>query len=243
MTGFEYQFKVRAANALGESPLSTASAAILTALVPDPPTGLALVSRSATQVSFEWQAPENKGGIQLSGFNIYMAEGSGTYELIDSAPSSLNPTITWHTHEDSLTAASWYKFKVSAVNSVGESDLTESIAVIAADLPEVPSNPPTATLITQGSISLEIEEVSESGNGGAPITGYIVQIDDGNGGQFTDIHDSLTTQLIINNLESGLIYRLRYAARNIVYDTANMYAIDKLRFGESLYALTAVLPS
>ena len=161
-------------NALGQSPLSSASTAILTALQPDPPTSLALTSRGATQISFEWQAPENKGGIQLSGFNIYMAEGSGSYELIDSPPSSLNPTITWHTHEDSLQAASWYSFKISAVNAIGESELTDSISVIAADLPEPPSNPPTATLITQGSISLEIDEVPESGNGGAPITGYIV---------------------------------------------------------------------
>ena len=243
LTGFEYQFKVRAVNALGQSELSAASAAILTALKPDPPTGLTLTARSVEQVSFEWKVPEDKGGIELSGFNIYMAEGSGTYELIASTPSSLNPTVTWHTHEDALIAASWYKFKVSAVNFVGESELTEGIEVIAADVPAAPANPPTATLITQGSISLSVDAIDASGDGGAPITGYIVQIDDGNGGEFTDIHDSLTLSLIINSLNSGLIYRLRYAGRNIVYDTGNMYDCDQLRYSESLYVLTAVLPS
>ena len=128
--------------------MSAASPAILTALKPDPPTGLTLTARSASQVSFEWKAPDNKGGIELSGFNIYMAEGSGAYELIDSTPSSLNPTVTWHTHEDALTAAAWYKFKISSVNFVGESELAEGIEVIAADVPEAPANPPTATLIT-----------------------------------------------------------------------------------------------
>jgi titin len=148
LTGFEYQFKVRAVNALGQSEASAASTAILTALKPSSPTGLTLTARSASQVSFEWKAPEDKGGIELSGFNIYMAEGSGTYELVGSTPSSLNPTVTWHTHEDALIAAAWYKFKVSAVNFVGESEITEGIEVIAADVPEAPANPPTATLIT-----------------------------------------------------------------------------------------------
>jgi len=46
----------------------------------------------------------------------------------------------------------------------------------------MPSNPPNVTLITQSSISLTLEALPEIGNGGSPITGYIVEVDDGLGG-------------------------------------------------------------
>jgi hypothetical protein len=63
--------------------------------------------------------------------------------------------------------------------------LNSEILVIAADLPEKPVNPPTVTLITQTSISLSLEAIPANKNGGSPVTGYMVEIDDGLGGAFT----------------------------------------------------------
>lgn len=68
-------------------------------------------------------------------------------------------------------------------------------------------------------------------------------IDDGLGGSFTEIHNSLTTSLTISNLKSGRTYRLKYAGRNIVYDQNNMYDCDKLQFSPIAEVLTAVIPS
>jgi hypothetical protein len=85
-----------------------------------------------------------------------MAEESHTeFSIVSSAPSTSNPTVTFYTHT-TLVAGDTYRFKVSAVNFVGESSITDSIAVIAADLPEAPLNPPLLTLITETSISLTI---------------------------------------------------------------------------------------
>ena len=141
LTGFYYQFKVRSVNSLGASDFSVASTAILTALVPDVPTGLTLVARSSTELEIEWVTPEDRGGIKLTGFNVYMATAHGEFSQVGSAPSTNNPTITYHT-ESTLVAGETYRFKVSAVNFVGEGDITDAIAVIAADLPEAPQNPP-----------------------------------------------------------------------------------------------------
>lgn len=69
---------------------------------------------------------------------------------------------------------SLYRFKVSATNFVGESPLTDAIAIYAADLPEAPVSPPTVTLITETSISITIGEVPLLSNGGSAVTGYIV---------------------------------------------------------------------
>jgi hypothetical protein len=56
--------------------------------------------------------------------------------------------------------------------------------VIASDLPEAPTNPPTVTSVTRSSISISLTSIPIASTGGAPITGYIVEIDDGLGGEF-----------------------------------------------------------
>ena len=49
--------------------------------------------------------------------------------------------------------------------------------------------------------------------------------------------------MILNRLKEGTTYRLRYSARNVVYDAGNMYECDSLNWSESQYVLTAVEPS
>jgi len=241
-TGFEYQFKVRSGNASGLSEFSAASTSIITALVPQPPTGIVLVARSASEITFEWVSPEDRGGVELDGFNVYMAEENEEFTKVGSAPATLNPTVLWHS-ESELTAGIFYRFKVSSVNQIGESDLTDEIKIIAADLPEAPASPPVVTLVTETSISLTIAAIPEASNGGTPITGYFVEIDDGNGGPFTRVHDSLTLDLILSNLKSGTTYQLRYAGRNLVYDANNMFECDHIHYSAVIVVLTAVDPT
>lgn len=54
-----------------------------------------------------------------------MAEESHTeFSIVSSAPSTSNPTVTFYTHT-TLVAGDTYRFKVSAVNFVGESSITD----------------------------------------------------------------------------------------------------------------------
>ena len=110
-----------------------------------------------------------------------MAKADGLFDKVINAPAEVNPSITVH-RESELEASVTYRFKVSAVNYVGEGPLSPEIFVIATDMPEKPANPPTVTLITQSSISLTLEPLPESSNGGSEVTGYIVEADDGLGG-------------------------------------------------------------
>jgi hypothetical protein len=98
-------------------------------------------------MTFKWTPPVDKGGLELLSYKIYMAEASEIYTKVLDAPSELNPSITVHT-EQGLTASLTYKFKVSAVNFVGEGPISDEIFVIAADMPEKPETPPTITLVT-----------------------------------------------------------------------------------------------
>ena len=45
-------------------------------------------------MTFEWVSPQDTGGIELTGYNVYMAKGSGLFELVANAPSEINPSIT-----------------------------------------------------------------------------------------------------------------------------------------------------
>lgn len=99
------------------------------------------------------------------------------------------------------------------------------------------------TLFTETSISIYLEPVEDAANGGSDVTGYIVQIDDGLGGDYLTVHDSLEQSLILTQLESGRLYNIRYAARNILYDQDNMYECDQLQFSDPVQQLTAVEPS
>lgn len=71
----------------------------------------------------------------------------------------------------------------------------------------------------------------------------MVDIDDGLGGAFTQIHNSLTLILIVSNLKTGREYRIRYAGRNVVYDSENMYECDQIHYSNSVNVLTAVIPT
>jgi hypothetical protein len=112
-----------------------------------------------------------------------MAKEDGLFDTVINAPAEVNPSITVH-RESELEPSATYRFKVSAVNYVGEGPMSPEIFVIAADMPEKPANPPTVTLVTQSSISLTLEAIPESSNGGSAVTGYIVELNDGLGGDF-----------------------------------------------------------
>lgn len=68
-------------------------------------------------------------------------------------------------------------------------------------------------------------------------------MDDGLGGQFVTVHDSLYLYLILSGLESSRFYRIKYAARNVIYDSGNLYECDQLQFTDEIVVLTAVGPS
>lgn len=255
--GFYYQFKVRSVNSRGYSPLSPASVALIAAQPPSAPQNLTLLSRSATSLTFSWEPPQDFGGVALLGYTVYVAAGNDPYEEVLDADSASDPTIFHHEHTAAdLVPGGTYRFKVSAYNLIGEGptsqlrtgqELHEDVVdyVLAADLPEAPTNPPTVVTITEYAITLSLEELAPAEDGGSPVTGYLVQIDDGLGGGtgFRLVHDSLTRSLIIGDLQGGRTYQIRYAARNKVYDSGNLFACDFLKWSAPVEVLTAIVPA
>ena len=159
---------------------------MITALIPSIPQNLKLKTRSESAITFTWQLPTDNGGLELTGYKVYVAQGNGEFMEVSTAPTKLNPTIITHT-QTGLIAGQPYKFKVSAMNAIGEGLMTDHIYVIASDMPKSPVNPPIVLEKTETSITIRIETLPDSSDGGSAITGYIIMIDDGLGGDFVQV--------------------------------------------------------
>ena len=131
-------FQVQAVNEAGPSTLSPSSVPIYVAVVPDPPANLRLVSRSQSQIKIEFDEPLSHGGLPITGYNVYVASASGLYTEDTSVPSKTNPSIKYY-ENTSVTAGVLYSFRITAVNSMGESLDSNQIQIIAANLPSKPS--------------------------------------------------------------------------------------------------------
>lgn len=116
-TDLNYFYKVTAVNAGGES---EKTAAVLSGKgsVPGVPTGLKLHYAAAAGISLHWTASG-----EAENYNIYRASVQGpVYERVGTseAPNFVDKTVTTSTY---------YSYRISSVNSAGESDLSESILV------------------------------------------------------------------------------------------------------------------
>jgi len=74
--GKEYQFKVKAATLVGDSPWSTQQYSFLIVDEPSQPLNMELITFDATHVSFKWQQPISSGGQPLAGFKIYREDAA-----------------------------------------------------------------------------------------------------------------------------------------------------------------------
>lgn len=225
--GFTYKFKVKAVNEAGESAASSALGPVYAAQAPDTPRNLRLVTRSNSIIKIRWDAPQSTGGLPITSYNVYKAVGSGSFELDDGTSSTLDFSEKTFIL-NSVTPLSWYSFKISARNAIGESLRTGPLKIIAADLPQTPTNPPIIVSKTTSSVTISLTTIAD-------VTGYIVMIDNGLGDDdsFKIVSDSLLTSLTINGLIAGRTYRVKYAGRNKVYDSGNMFEGDELMFSDS----------
>jgi len=121
-------------------------------------------------IKFTWSAGASNGGLPILGYNVYYdnALGNKVFVLLSGGV-----TNTYYTTTNSLTAGAFYTFTVTAINSVGESDKSSSLTILAAKLPFAPvnlANNPSMTTAYQVGLTWS----AGSYNGGTPITNYIL---------------------------------------------------------------------
>ncbi len=184
--------------------------------IPDKPTGLTATYGNA-QVTLNWTRSDD-GGSEITDYTVQYSSDSGTsWQAFDDGISNTTSAII-----TGLTNGQEYQFQVSAINIAGESDTSDIVSATPRTVPGVP----VITSSTPSGGQIELGWVAP-GNGGSPITGYIVQYklstEEWPG---TSVRVPQVTLHTIYGLESGQ-YDLRMNATNAV---GNGTASDVISF-------------
>lgn len=136
---------------------------------PGPPEDLTISDMSRNGCKLTWKEPKDDGGMPIENYIIEKCDtDTGIWSPVTTS-SRLEATVS------DLEHGKEYKFRVRAVNSVGESDNAETRPVIAKD-PFGPPLPPGAPDVVDWSEShMDLEWQEPIDDGGSPITGYIIE--------------------------------------------------------------------
>jgi fibronectin type 3 domain-containing protein len=132
---------------------------------PSAPTGLNATAGSG-QVQLNWTAPSSDGGSPITGYKVFWSSDPNA----EFANISVTGTSYLHT---GLQNEVTYYYRVTAINSVGEGQLSDNITAMptgSLSVPSAPINP--VTKVKGGSIELNWD--APTSDGGSPITEYVV---------------------------------------------------------------------
>ncbi|MFD5629076.1 glycoside hydrolase domain-containing protein [Streptomyces sp. NPDC127072] len=134
--------------------------------VPAVPDAVSATS-SGTSLTVAWSAPADTGGAPVTGYRITLSDG---HQIKIDDPDSRSTTFTY------LRAGRSYTARVQAVNAVGTSRSSAATAPVVTGGAK-PQTPAVTGVFTDG------EQVRvtwrAAGDGGFPVIGYTVTLDDG----------------------------------------------------------------
>ncbi len=163
--GVTRSFRVYAINANGVSVASDPASATPVA-VPGAPTDLAAVPGDG-QAELSWTAPADDGGTPVTGYRIETSTDGSTWTVVvaDTGSTATAATVS------GLTNGVPTSFRVSATNAVG----TGAPSAPETTTPRrVPTEPRSLTATpNDGEVTLSWTEPAS--DGGAPITGYLIE--------------------------------------------------------------------
>ncbi len=132
INGYTYYYYVLAEHDLQTSPASN--------IVTTNPTGSStppldiIADYSDNQVSLSWSIPESNGGYPLVSYNIYRAD------TLDGDYTSISSTTELNFVDSEAINGETYYYKVSAVNTVSESEFSNIQRITLALVPSTPVN-------------------------------------------------------------------------------------------------------
>ena len=194
INGVNYTYYVTAINSGGESQKSNI-VNITPLSIPYPPKNLTGTAGNHRN-SLSWQAPDDNGGTPLTNYKIYR---DGLYLTTVSATST--------TYVDTnVTNGVAYKYSVSALNIIGESNKSNEVLLTPLG---TPSEPRTLSAVAgDGYVSLQWQ--IPLNNGGSTITNYRIYR---NGALLSQI--GTNTTYTDYNVINGVTYIYQISALNV----------------------------
>ena len=160
--GTTYYYKLTALNAVGESAGSNELSA-MPATAPGAPT-LNSATAGNGSVALAWSAPSSNGGSAVTAYRIYRGTSTGGETFL----TTVGTVTSWT--DTAVSNGTTYYYRVSAMNSVGESVASNerSATPAAASTPGAPS----LTGLSANRHGFALTWAAPASNGGSAITGY-----------------------------------------------------------------------
>jgi parallel beta-helix repeat protein len=164
--GEPYVYKISAVNRYGEGDHSNEIYAT-PGSVPDRPGSLIAITDD-DKVQLTWNAPAFNGGSLITGYRLYKGVASGVLTLY----KELGP-VFYFTDTNISIGVSYY-YRVSAVNSFGESPMSNEVSALVATVPSAPLNLTLKIGDISGDLYFYLDWNPPASDGGWPIKKYYV---------------------------------------------------------------------
>lgn len=210
--GSEYQFRVYAVNRYGKSkPIdSPGITAEYTFKQPGPPSTPIVGYATKAYMIVTWNEPVNDGGSTVIGYHLERKERSSILW------TKVNRVLIKDTElkVSGLDEGMFYEYRVYAENIAGIGKVSKVSEAIAARDPCDPPGQPVVTSITRTSVSLSWTKPEY--DGGAKVTGYVVERRDIPEGRWTrcNFTNIAETYLDVTGLTENQQYDFRVTAKN-----------------------------
>ncbi|XP_017279234.1 myomesin-3 [Kryptolebias marmoratus] len=214
----EYVFRVKSVSRAGNSRYSDESQPIVvkSALsVPSPPSAIALLLCTGSEMVLGWRAPSSNGGNPVRGYYLDQREtGTETWKEVNVRPAKEKQFKV-----SNLTSGCFYQFRVFAANMVGvgkPSDASEAFLCEKWTMPE-PGCPYDLEFREVRNGSLVLGWATPLYEGRSPVTGYLLEISQGDQlDSWTSLNKKPISETLykVSGLQAGQTYRLRVSAVN-----------------------------
>ena len=175
-------YRVSAINSAGVGPESGVSRATTDPVVPGKPTGLTATVNGTSQIDLAWSPPDEDGGALISGYRIEVfTEGATEWGIL---VEDTRTSTTRYSHTGLAPASTW-TYRVSAINSAGYGN--PSTMARATTEPDVPAPPVDLTATANGTSRIDLAWKAPAYDGGAPITGYRVEVSENSGSSWSTL--------------------------------------------------------
>ena len=169
---------------------------------------------SVSTMTIEWDDVSDNGGSLITAYNVYVDTGDltdDTFNLVGST-EQLEFTLD-NTVLTQYIAGSRYRFRITAVNVLGESDPSNEVRVELASLPPKPASP-SIDRVRSTLTSLYVQWLSPAAN----TLGYRLYMSEKGQGQFNKVYDGTTNRDIrsanVTGLVTGKVYSFYVEAVN-----------------------------
>ena len=179
--GSTWRYRVSAINSAGTGDASRAVRATSHALPPDRPVRLTAAANGSSRIDLRWTAPESDGGARIAGYRIESRQPGGSWSVLD--PNTASSATEYA--DTGLDPGSTWEYRVSAINSAGHGDPSN---VTGATTDPVGPDPPRRLRATaNGSSRIDLAWNPPEYDGGAPVTGYRIEVSDNGGVAWVDL--------------------------------------------------------